>query len=365
MNEYINNRQIAFIIFGTIVGYGVIGLPKDIAENAGTGGWFSLLIATFIAILFTYIITYLSYIFEKKTICEYSKILTNKYISKLFIMIYVIYFFLIFSMLTRITSEVINRNILQRTPTWVMSLFFLLIVYYTLLKKLKVIARICEIYGLIVIIGSLFLSIVRFYKGQLVNITPLLTSAEILRYLKAITKLVIPFLGIEIITIIPFNRKINDKNVFKYTTIIVFIIGIMYILEVESCISVMGVESIVHYKDSALATIRRIEMPFLEFFRRLDSIFLVAWIMATYSTVSIFSYGVVCILSRCSTRIDYNWLVFITMSLGFVATIIPKTVLNVESMLMVAGYLGLITACFIPAILFIIAKIRGYDKNLL
>ena len=32
MNEHLTNRQIALLVFGGIVGYGVIGLPKNIAE---------------------------------------------------------------------------------------------------------------------------------------------------------------------------------------------------------------------------------------------------------------------------------------------------------------------------------------------
>lgn len=38
MNDSLTNRQIAFVVFGVIVGYGVISLPKNVVETAGSGG---------------------------------------------------------------------------------------------------------------------------------------------------------------------------------------------------------------------------------------------------------------------------------------------------------------------------------------
>ncbi len=39
MKETLTNKQIAFVIFQIVVGYGIVGLPKKIAELGGTGGW--------------------------------------------------------------------------------------------------------------------------------------------------------------------------------------------------------------------------------------------------------------------------------------------------------------------------------------
>lgn len=92
MHESLNNRQIAFYLFGVIVGYGFINLPKDITENAGTGGWIVILISTLLVIIFTLIVIYLGYTFKGKTLYEYSNILVGKYISKILIILYSIYF---------------------------------------------------------------------------------------------------------------------------------------------------------------------------------------------------------------------------------------------------------------------------------
>ena len=116
MNKFVTNRQIALMMYCVIVGYGVIELPKSVAESAGTGGWFSLLIAGIIFILITYIITFLQYVYEGKTLYEYSELLVGKFITYVFLIIYILYFFIAFTMIIRVYAETIKLIILNKTP---------------------------------------------------------------------------------------------------------------------------------------------------------------------------------------------------------------------------------------------------------
>ncbi|QGU94323.1 GerAB/ArcD/ProY family transporter [Clostridium bovifaecis] len=66
MNNSLTNRQIAFIIYCAVVGFGIVNLPRDIVDVGETGGWVSLSILTLVFIAITYIITFLSYVSEEK-----------------------------------------------------------------------------------------------------------------------------------------------------------------------------------------------------------------------------------------------------------------------------------------------------------
>lgn len=362
MHQSFTNRQIAFILFGTIVGYGIIGLPKDIAERAGTGGWIALLIATAIAIMSTSIIAYLGYVHENKTLYEYSQILTGKYITFLLMSFYMIYFFLFFTMIIRMTSEVIKLTILIQTPVWVLCLLFFAIVYYAVIKGLTFIARICELYGFIIILGALFIHFLIFTQGELINLRPFWGSGNLQTYLKASAATVIPFLGMEVLTFVPMDKK-NNKNVFKYTTSMIAFIGFLYMIEFESCLSIIGVDDIIYYKDALMATIRRTDIPYLEFLRRLDGIFLSVWIMSIFCTSTLFGYGSVWILSKFFHKIRFRLLGLIVMVLSFIVSQIPETTNQVEKVIDFTGFLALFAAIFIPSILFIMTKVRKYDKK--
>lgn len=364
MNESLTNRQIAFIIFGIVVGYGVLNLPKNIVENAGSGAWFTLLIGTVITMIFTYIITYLGYVHENKTIYEYSNILVGKYITSIFMIIYIIYYFMLFTMIIRMSSEAIKLTVLIKTPVWALSLLFLSVVYYAVIKRLVVIARICEIYGLIIIIGIIIIHLAISTQGKLINLRPFFVVGDIQAYLKATLVTIFPFLGIEILAIISFNKKKNNKPIFKYTAFMVGFIGILYILIVESCISIMGVDGIVHYKDALFATIRRVDIKSLQFLERLDAIFLTIWIMGMFCTASIEAYGSIFLISKWFKNIHFNILAFILIFLSFIVGQIPNTINEVEKIMDYISYCTLITAGLIPMILFLITKVKEYDKKI-
>ncbi|WP_432405206.1 GerAB/ArcD/ProY family transporter [Wukongibacter sp. M2B1] len=358
MNQYVKNRQIAFILFNSIVGYGVMNLPKNTAEKVGTGSWITLLISTAIVIAFTYLLIYLGYTHKNKTIYEYSELLVGKFITSIFMTIYIIYFFIIFSMITRLSCEVIKLSVLIKTPIWILCSLFLLVAYYALVNKLKIIARICEIYGFFIIIAYLIIFFLISTQGSLINVRPLLGSENIGTYFKAISVTTIPFLGIALLVTIPINKKTNNKKIFMYTASIIAFIGILYIFVVESCISVMGVAGIVYYKDSLLATIRRIDISWLQFLSRLDGLFLVAWIMAVSCTIITFAYGTTFLLSKYFKNIHFSVIAFIVMSLAFIMSLIPKTIDNASKILLYISYLGIFTIGVIPMILLIVTKIK-------
>lgn len=363
MKEYLTNRQIAFIIFGVIVGYGIMPLTKDIVEEAGTGGWFALLIAIVIAIIFTYIFTYLGYVHQNKTIDEYSEILTGKFITYIFISIYIIYYFLGCTLVTRMVSEQVKLTMLVKTPAWALSLMILLVAYYAVIKRLKIIAMLCEVYGVFIIVGFLIMILALLTKGKLINLKPFFVLEDIKTYFKATSGTIAPLIGMEIIGIIPLSRRTNNKKIFKYTTCMVGFIGILYILEVEACMAIMG-ESVIYYKSALLATIRRTEIQAFQFLRRLDGLFIIFWLMAVFCTVTIWAYGAVFFIHKYYKKISFNILAFIVIGFSFIVSTIPKTIDKVEEIYKYLGYIGFVAAGVIPMILFVITKMKKYDKEI-
>ncbi len=365
MNEPLTNRQIALMVFGGIVGYGIMGLPKNIAEVAGTGGWIPLLITTVIAIIAGYMFTYLGYVHTEKTIYDYSTLLTGKFIGNILILMYIIYFFSLFTMVSRVSSELISLTILIKTPISVLVLVLLLVSYYGITKKLKGIGRICELYGITTIFLSLIIHILISTQGNLINLRPLIPPLGIVTYVKSIPASIFAILvGVEVISLIPFNRNINNKKVFKYVSFMILFIGFFYIFIVESCISVLGVDNIVYYNNSLMATIRRINIEFLQFLSRLDAIFLTLWIMAIFTSILLNAYATVFLLSKWFKRVSFNKLAFIVIVLGFFTSMLPKTLQDVQKNIKLIGYFSIFTVLVIPLIFVIITKVKKYDKKI-
>lgn len=363
MNNNFSNLQISTMLYSIVVGIGIINIPKDIAEVAGTGGWFSLLIATLLFILITYIITYLQYVYEGKTIYEYSKLLVGKFLTNVFVSIYFVYFFTFLTMLTRLYSEDIRLILLNKTPDLFICILLLIVIGYALSKGISVIGRLCQIYIPINIVGTILITFLVMTKGKFVNIRPLFSSQDMVTYLKALKTTLFPFLGMEILLFIPITQSKN-KNIMRYTMLTVGLIGIIYIYIVEAVIAVIGVESVIYLNASVLFALKGIDIYNLDIIRRLDGFYIIIWSMNLVCAMSLWSYGIISILTRKIKHTNYNLNVLIIFCMSFIVSQIPKTFDGVKLIMKYNSYLGTVTAFIIPFILFIITKVKKYDKQI-
>ncbi|WP_125152089.1 GerAB/ArcD/ProY family transporter [Clostridium rectalis] len=363
MKEYISNRQLAFYLFSAIVGYGIIGLPKALTEASGTAAWITIILATTLALFITYIILYINYTFKNKTFDEYINIITNKSIGKILILVYIIYFYTFSVLSIRNTGEIIKANFLVKTPQWIIFLLLISICTYTANKGLSVIARMCELYGVFIILFTFITHIIMFFNGKLINIQPILGFRNIFSYIKDIPKAIMPFLGMELLLIIPLNKKNEKKQLFKYSSYMMIIIGLLYILIVESTLSIIGLDDIIHYEDALIAAIRRVDITYLDFFGRVDGISLITWLMSVYTTATIYTYASGFLTQRLlkikNCRIIYVLLFMLSIPLN---TLI-KTSFEIDKLLRFSEYLGIFCSVVIPFIIFIVIKVEKYDKK--
>ncbi|MGE5328774.1 MAG: GerAB/ArcD/ProY family transporter [Deltaproteobacteria bacterium] len=362
MNETLTSRQIAFIIFAAIIGQ-TLYIPKFVAESGGTGGWIILALSVPIVIILTYMYTYLGYVHKNKTLYEYSQLLVGKYVTYIFSAVYIIYFFLFFSANSRLLCENINIFIMPKTPVNAIFILLISVIYLILSKKLRVIGRLCEFYGTIFMIGMFTVLTIISSQGKLINIRPFFGSVDMITYIKGLPNMIIPFLGFEVLAYIGIARE-NTKKVFKYTALIVVFIGAYFIYMTEACISVIGVDDITHYKLSLFTTLRSIDVPYLDFLKRLDGVTMVLWFMSTTCHLTVFSYGAVIFISKCFKKIRYEIILPVVLVLSFIISKIPQTYNQAEDMLKYTSYLTVLTSLIIPLTLLIITKVKKYDKNI-
>lgn len=363
MKKFISNTQIIALLYCMIFAYGVINLPQRVAKSAGTGGWVSLLIATIIFIFITYIITKLQYIFEGKTLLEYSEQLIGKFFTYIIAILYIVYFFVFFTMFTRGYCDTIRLVILAKTPVIYLCLLFYLIVCYALLNGLNVIARICQIYGVIIVIATIVINTILFAQGKIVQIKPLFVASNIMVYLKAVLQMILPLAGVEIIFAIPLNRNAN-KGIHKYSMLLMAFIGLLYIYVVESAFSVGGAALVVNSRAALFNISNGVDVPFAEIFLRLDVIYLIIWTMNILCSASLWGYGTVVFINKIFKNIRYSSLVVITTTIAFILSQIPSSMKQVEFILDINTYFGIVVIFIIPCILFFITKVKKYDKRL-
>lgn len=358
MNKTINNRQICFIIFSYIVGYGIISLPKDITQTMGTSGWLSIIMGVLVILLSACLFIYLASRYKNQTIYEYSSLLIGKWFTYIITMIFVFYGLMTAGTVTRLTNETIRLTILINTPIWALSVVLFIVIYYALIQPLSVLGKVFEIFSILVIIFSIPIYFAILSQGQIINLRPLIRPFDYSELSKALPQVVFAFIGIEILAVIPLNTQKENKHILRHVTYIILFIGVYYIFIIESCISVMGIDSIQYYQEALFATIRRIEINDLQIFRRLDSIFLIAWILTIYSTIVLCLYIALAVLAKVFNNINRKILALILVILAYIISFLPSDFNAAQKGLELASYTGIIVLFVIPVILALVSFIK-------
>ena len=182
-------------------------------------------------------------------------------------------------------------------------------------------------------------------------------------YFKGIIKLIFPFLGTEIILFLPISRTSN-KNILKYTTVMVGFIGVLYVYIVESTMAVVGVDSVINLKAASFSVLRGVDIYHLEFFRRIDGIYVIFWTMNIFCEICLYGYGAITFTKKIIKNSSHRYTSIIITFIAFIVSITPKKKDQVESIIKYNSYLGIIVCFVIPGILLIITKVKKYDKKI-
>lgn len=363
MEKSLTNRQIALILYTTIVGYSISDFPKIASKAAGTGAWVSIIIITIFAILLTYIITKIQLINREKNFYEFNNVLFGRIPSLIIILVFIVYFLVSGSLIVRSYSEIIKITILRETPILAISTVFFMVIYYAVFKKIRVIGSLCEIYGMLSMLGFLFINFLILIKGKVINIKPIFDISEVSTYIKGSKDLIYPFLGMEILFFINLKGK-ESKSLFRHILGMIVIIGCMYIYVVESAIALVGVEDLVKYNSTTLNIILGIDLESLELFRRLDGLYIMVWTLNIVCACCVWTYGTISFISDiCKDKKKYNLICVIVIIASFLISQYPRNIEEAKAIMKINNYIGLILVTIFPIILLITLKVKKYENK--
>ncbi len=363
MSEKVTSKQLAFILFGIIVGYGTMSLPKNTALTGGTTGWIWLILLAIITSIYTYMVWYTGIQFPGQTLVEYSSRLVGKWLGAVIIFLFILYYigFLISS--TSIAVEAVKLTLLSKTPNWFISLVLCAVIYYALTLKLNGLARFSEIYGILVIISTVILIVLMLSQINPLSARPLFTTFNFkIKSMESFTYLVYAFVGFEFIYLIPLSKERKNKTPWIILVTII-LIGCIYALLAQASIGILGADSIVYYDEALFTAVRRLNIPLLQIFKRLDGIFFVTFIMTFFTTSALVAYGLSYILSSLFKKLSYKIFSILILSMTFVSTLFLNSYEVIELFKIWVNTIGIGFCYTIPLLLFIIAKVKKHEKK--
>lgn len=359
LTNSITNRQMVFILLLSLVSLGMIDISRAMAVTAGTGAWFTLLIATVFFSLSGVIVIALNSRFPGKMLFDYSGEIAGKFVSYVLAIYYILYFLFILVTTIPQLAKLVQYDFLPRTPRWATMLILIPVLGFTAYKGITNVARIAEYMGLIFIITGITVQTLMATQSRLNNILPLFDTSKIGNYLGALKDTIVPFLGIEVLLVIPMTKENGGKKALRTAFFAVLGVGLLYIYTVEGCFMRLGIHDIAHYNDSLIVAIRSTEVPFFDFLQRLDILYLTVGFMGLFVGLSVFYTAMVEYICRIFQKAGRLLIVILSGMLTFIVCIWADGIKEFNLLTKDASvYLGMAAIFIIPCVLLLIAKVK-------
>ena len=352
MTNSVTNRQMVFIIFLTLTTYTTIDLPKIMAETAGRSSWIPILLVTVFFAVAIVIITKLNNMYQNKVLFEYSQEIVGKFFSILITIYFIIYFLIIGVYLKLKLIGLLQSNFLPHTPQYVMLLVGIALFGYISYKGITNIARGFEIIGITFLIITVGICILMITEGMHYNILPFYNPADTKNFAEAFKELIIPFGGIEVLLIIPFTAK--NKKAPKIAFFTIMLIGLFYVLVVESTFMILGINNTIALNDSFIEGIKVVDVPVLE---RTDIFYLTFGLTSLFAGMIIVFTAVTEFACRLFAKVKRFIIVIIVYAIFFVLCLFGLNIKDYNQLFATYAKVPvLVSIVLIPTILFIVAK---------
>lgn len=334
----------------------LIYLPRIMAKSAGEGNWLPILLNAFIFGFAAMAYVKLNSLYKGKMLFEYSSEIAGKLPAYILGILFILHFLSVGGYLLGSFTNTLKNNFLLRTPAWFEMLFAVPIFGYAANKGITNIARMAEIIGFFIFIALIFVHVAMLLQGNTENILPFYNPYETGRYLAAMKDAIVPYLGVELLSFIPFTLQ-KPKKTMKTAFFAVFTSGLAFILVVMSTIAIIGMQEVQNYTDPTIAAIRQVEIRAIEFLTRVDMVFLTIGLSGFFLLMIVEYCAVVEFASKLFPKVKR---LIIVIAAGLALFILGCFSTDIDDLRnkfdYYAQYAVPFTAIFVPLLLLILAK---------
>lgn len=363
MENTITNKQVFMVIVMVVVAYSSVDVSKIMMQYAGEGGWLTILINASIFALLAFSITALNNMFPGKTVFEYGGLLIGRMGTYLIAIFIAVYFIAVAVADNIALGNMLQTNFLPDTPTWATVLAALPVLGFVAYKGITNTARLIEIYGVILLVIALATYFIMLLQGDYNHILPLFVPAETGRYITATKDTLYPFLGFEVLLIIPFTEK-NNQHAGRSAIFAMIFVGFFYILSFFSCVLMIGENEVLHYNFPLIAAIRQVTLPQLKLFARIDLLYLTVGFLGIVGGLSFVYLGAVELFCRMIPPMKRLVAVLAVGAAIFICVMGLRELNSVFDILKnLVSVMGVVTGGAIPLTLLLIAKVKNHAQK--
>jgi len=322
-DDKITTAQGVIILADSILGAGILTLPRDATEQVQTpDAWLSVLLVSLIMLLVVWIMVTLCQQYPGSTVFDFSRKIVGAVAGKLLSLVLIIYFLLIACFELRVLAEVALFYLLESTPMWAIVIPFIWTAAYLISGGINCIARLFQIIfpaSLLILLLSLFLSLRLF---DIDHLRPILGEGlpPVIKGLKAT---LLSFAGFEIVFILVGFLQ-NPGKAVNMALAGMSIPITLYLGAMVFVVGGLSTSAVLRSTWPMLDLLRSFEFIGV-FFERFEFPFLVIWMMQMFCNFTSNFYAATLGISRTiSTKLPV--ILFSLMPIIFICAMLPKSI---------------------------------------
>lgn len=300
-NQIMTNRQVFFVVFLSIIG---AGEAINIAHSANFLG---ILQIAFLFLITLVVFASLSKRFHDCSFRDYAPKIFGKFFGWILNFACLVIFSLALIFFIKQCVAYIQDEFLQQTPFWIIALVLIFIFHYASSKGLTNIGRLSEFLGLIILLAVIFaIAFMLMSKnfGGINFVENAKRGSSIYLFASSLIILIVPIKKV--------SGAVWGYFVALLTTLLLFIATLI----------VISPSQVEFFNNPLFAAIRETKSPQLQLLARLDSLFIMLWLFASFCRGAIFKHAIdVFANAALPQRMSRRWSFLALSAIIFVAAI--------------------------------------------
>ncbi|WP_436371707.1 GerAB/ArcD/ProY family transporter [Cytobacillus sp. BC1816] len=358
IKNQITPMQFILLIHGVQMGVGVLTLPRELAQKAGTDGWIAIIICWFFSTMISLIIIQIMKKYPNGTILDLVTHYFGKWIGRASTIIFALYFAILTHVLFIREALFIQAWILPHTNILILILLLSIPSYLIVRKNISILARYSE-FVYFMTLWAILIYLIPMKHAEWLHLLPVLKEGWVPIF-TAVKTAILSFVGFEIAFFLyPYLQK-KDKASLGIVVANTLSL-LMYLMITIGAFAFFSPDEITIYNEPTIIILKVIEFEFIE---RLEIVFFSFYIFVISTTVLPLMFMTVFCTSQLAGRQDHSrhiaW--FLLLECIF-AVLFPPTFDNNFLLQKMIDQAGLILAFAFPICLWGYVWLHGLFKR--
>lgn len=357
-NRPITTIQVMAVIISTIIGIGILSIPRYMAEAGDSGAPLVTASGVPVAFLGYWFTAVVCRKFPNETLFVFSRRLLGTWLADTFSMLISLFFAFSAGITMRQFGEVCVAVVFKKTPIEAVILLMLLLVALSIRRNIVKFTYVHVFYLPFILLSVIAIILVALRNVDVLNLLPLTGNYTTFSSFSqgTITSAGLYQGTFVIILLVPLMKK--PQQILKAGTIALGIIGFIYVMIVWVTLGMFGAQETKLLSYPTLEAARSISIG-AGLLERFDALFIIIWVVSIFTSIFTNYYLAAYSLQQVLRHKDHRLISSFLLPLIITFSLLPRNIFQVYSFASITAIIGLIFLTFYPLLLWLVSLIRN------